>query len=135
MYWKALVLFVHRLGQKVSENKFGFRDETGIKSTETRWTDCMVYASHMHTEYIPTEVQTSSWANCLTMNIINLALRYPPMYHFIKIVQWPIAQHKMLAGNGKIHTSLSSKPTIIILSILQVCPNIVSRIAGCCLLL
>ena len=26
-----------KLGQKVSEKQFGIRDETGIKSTETRW--------------------------------------------------------------------------------------------------
>ena len=33
-----------KLGQKVSRKTGGFRDETGIKSTETRWPYCVAHA-------------------------------------------------------------------------------------------
>ena len=36
---------------KFLEKQFGFRDETGTKSMETRWVDYRVYVSHMHTKY------------------------------------------------------------------------------------
>ena len=42
-----------QLDKQFLEKQFGFRDETGIKSTETRWAT-RVHASHMHTEYILT---------------------------------------------------------------------------------
>ena len=44
--------------KKFLEKQFGFRDETGINSTERRWADCRVYVSHMHTECIPIHVST-----------------------------------------------------------------------------
>ena len=51
MITRMLVEKEMKQGQKVSAKKFGFRDETDIKSTETRWAT-RVYASHIHTEYI-----------------------------------------------------------------------------------